>query len=207
MFHIPFHFWTSIISRITRAWLYKAVKDSDCQSNANLTQEDIAVDHPGSLSTGGNFISTARIRSMTGRYCFHRCLSVNISGEGEGTPSRSGWWGVPYPRSRVGGYPIPGLGWGYPIPGRYPGQVLMMGEYPGYPPDQVLMVGGYPSQVWMVGGYPIPGVPQPGLDDGGYPGYPLARSGWWGVPQVPPTSRPGRGTLSPLDGVPPTIKT
>ena len=24
-------------------------------------------------------IFTARIRSMTGRYCFHRCLSVNIS--------------------------------------------------------------------------------------------------------------------------------
>ena len=23
---------------------------------------------------------TSRIRSMTGRYCFHRCLSVNISG-------------------------------------------------------------------------------------------------------------------------------
>ena len=27
-------------------------------------------------------IITARIRSMTGRYCFHRCLSVNISGGG-----------------------------------------------------------------------------------------------------------------------------
>ena len=27
-------------------------------------------------------IVTARIRSMTGRYCFHRCLSVNISGGG-----------------------------------------------------------------------------------------------------------------------------
>ena len=27
-----------------------------------------------------NVIVTARIRSMTGRYCFHRCLSVNISG-------------------------------------------------------------------------------------------------------------------------------
>ena len=25
-------------------------------------------------------IFTGRIRSMTGRYCFHRCLSVNISG-------------------------------------------------------------------------------------------------------------------------------
>ena len=33
-------------------------------------------------------IIIARICSMTGRYCFHRCLSVNISG---GTLSRSGW--------------------------------------------------------------------------------------------------------------------
>ena len=31
---------------------------------------------------GGIDIFTARIRSMTGRYCFHRCLSVNISGGG-----------------------------------------------------------------------------------------------------------------------------
>ena len=29
-----------------------------------------------------SLIITARIRSMTGRYCFHRCLSVNISGGG-----------------------------------------------------------------------------------------------------------------------------
>ena len=31
-------------------------------------------------SFGLQHIITARIRSMTGRYCFHRCLSVNISG-------------------------------------------------------------------------------------------------------------------------------
>ena len=40
-----------------------------------------------------------------GRYCFHRCLSVNISGGGGvgGVPHpRFGWWGR-------GGYPIPGL--------------------------------------------------------------------------------------------------
>ena len=33
-------------------------------------------------------IVTARIRSMTGRYCFHRCLSVNISGGRGGTWSQ-----------------------------------------------------------------------------------------------------------------------
>ena len=80
----------------------------------------------------------------------------------------------------MGGYPIPGLGWG-----GYPVQVWIVGGYPG----QVWMVEGYPSsQVWMVGGYPIPG-----LDGGGYPG-------------TPPPSRPGWGTPPPsrLAGVPPT---
>ena len=37
----------------------------------------------GSNVCGILWIITARIRSMTGRYCFHRCLSVNIS---EGVP-------------------------------------------------------------------------------------------------------------------------
>ena len=66
-------------------------------------------------------IFTARIRSMTGRYCFHRCLSVNISGGGYPVQV---WMvgGIPHPRSGQsggtpsqvwlggGGYPIPGLG-------------------------------------------------------------------------------------------------
>ena len=86
-----------------------------------------------------------------------------------GTPSqvrgvphlRSGWGGVPHPRSRwgvphfksgFGGYPISGWGGtlsqdrGYPIPGQ--------GK------------GGTPSQVWVRGEYPISGL---------------------GVPWVPPT--------------------
>ena len=59
-------------------------------------------------------IVTARVRSLTGRYCFHRCLSVNIGGGGYPIPSlgrgvphpRSGW-GVPHPRSRwEGGTPF-----------------------------------------------------------------------------------------------------
>ena len=78
---------------------------------------------------------TARIGSMTGRYCFHRCLSVNISGRG-GNRSSLGWGG--YPNLGWGGYPklglgVPGpkLGWG--VPGLRSG-------------------GGTPSQVW--GGSP-----------------------------------------------------
>ena len=65
--------------------------------------------------------------------------------------------------------------------------------------------GGYSSQVWMVGGIPRPGlddggIPQEGLDAwGGYPSQVLmvwgrgtpARSGWWGVPWVPPWTRSG----------------
>ena len=44
-------------------------------------------------------------------------------------PARSGWWGVPHPRSGQGGYhPQPGLDGGeYPIPG-------LDGGYLGYPP-------------------------------------------------------------------------
>ena len=45
---------------------------------------------------------TARIRSMTGRYCFHRCLSVNISG------------GVPGLRFLGGGYLVSDFRGGVP---------------------------------------------------------------------------------------------
>ena len=45
-------------------------------------------------------IITVRIRSMTGRYCFHRCLSVNISGGG---PGLGFWGGVPGLRFLGGG--------------------------------------------------------------------------------------------------------
>ena len=63
-------------------------------------------------------IITARIRSMTGRYCFHRCLSVNISGGGypvsgpggEGYPISGSSRGGTRSQVQVGGYPISGLG-------------------------------------------------------------------------------------------------
>ena len=87
-------------------------------------------------------ILTARVRSMReGNIYTWECLSVHhwcgggtpsqvwgdpISGLG-GTPSKvwmggtlSQVWGVPHPRSGWwggGGYLIPGLAWGYPIPG------------------------------------------------------------------------------------------
>ena len=60
-------------------------------------------------------VVTARIRSMTGRYCFHRCLSVNISGGGDlvsdfrggVTWSQIFWGGVP--GLRFSGAGVPGL--------------------------------------------------------------------------------------------------
>ena len=119
------------------------------------------------------------------RYCFHRCLSVNISGGGGVPHPRSGWWGG-YPRSGWLGRGYPRSGWweeGVPqvwMVGRGVPQVWMVRGYPrsgwwgvpGVPPSQVWMVGGGtpgldgglgytpPSQLWMVEGYP--------------------RSGWWG---------------------------
>ena len=75
------------------------------------------------------FLVTAHIHSMMGRYCFHRCLSVNILG---GIPHlRSGWgitpfqvWGVPHVRGvpHVQGDPISG---GTPCP-----RVPYLGRYP-----------------------------------------------------------------------------
>ena len=69
-------------------------------------------------------IITARIRSMTGRYCFHRCLSVNISGGGYLVSDFQGgnlvsdfWGGVPGLRFSGGGYLVSdfrGEG-GYPV--------------------------------------------------------------------------------------------
>ena len=115
---------------------------------------------------GSTIIITARIRSMTGRYCFHRCLSVNISGGGVSCPGLDGR-GVPHPMSgREGGgvlHPRSGQGVPHPRSGRVGGL--------GYPPDQVWM--GYPPGPGM--GYP----PRPGT---GYPPRP-------GMGYPPPPSR------------------
>ena len=91
----------------------------------------------------------------------------------------------------VGGYPIPGLGWG------------------GTPSHG--WGWGYPSQVWMVGGTSSLGVPQPGLYGGGIPGVSSTMCAWWGYPGVPPTIKTwfgypptlGWGTPQTWNGVPP----
>ena len=65
---------------------------------------------------------TARVRSTTGWYCFHRCLSVHTRGQG-----------VPQGR-----HPLARSGWGHPkvgtplpVQGRYPsGKVRMWGGAP-----------------------------------------------------------------------------
>ena len=109
--------------------------------------------------------------------------------------------GVPHPRSRGRGYPVPG-------PGGTPSQV--QGGYsipgPGGTPSQVQ--GGTPSQVQGVPhprsgvgwGYPIPGpggYPVPGW---GYPPPPYLDLGW-----DTPLPRPGMGypPYPAWDGVPP----
>ena len=103
-------------------------------------------------------IITVRVRTYDGRLCFHRCVSVQLSG------------GVPHSRSGRGGIPIPGLagGGGTPSqvwPGGYPSKVWLGGGTP----SQVWSGGVPPDQVWM--GYPPgPGTgsppPRPGT---GYP--------------------------------------
>ena len=83
---------------------------------------------------------TDRVRSMTGRLCFDKCLSICLSTLGGGgypgqvqtrgsaTPARSSWWGTP-----ARGYPTSGTPcrtWprgtpagGYPCKGGTPPQV------------------------------------------------------------------------------------
>ena len=97
-------------------------------------------------------IVTACVRTYDGRLCFHRCVSVQLSGGGV--------------------YPIPGLdgGGGYPIPGLggWGG-----GEVPH--PRSGWWRGDTPSQVWMVGGnqgtphHPDLGYPPPSRPEMGYP--------------------------------------
>ena len=111
---------------------------------------------------------------------------VWMVGWGGVTPARSWWWGggvTPARSGWWGGLPHPRSG-GVPQPG------LDGGGVPHH------RSGGYPDQVWMVGGLPHPRL-------GGTP----ARSGWWGVPGVPPWARSGWWGVLPLppwlDGVPP----
>ena len=133
-----------------------------------------------------DLVITARVRSTTGRYCFHRCLSVHRGGRGGRYPPRG-----------VGGYPGPGTP---PPPGgeggvRVPPRGVPRSGYPpggggsGYPPGGVRFPpwGGYPGP-----GTPPGGVPRSGTPPGGYPGPGTPPGGV----QVPPTGgvpRPPRG--------------
>ena len=78
---------------------------------------------------------TARVHSTTGRYCFHRCLSVHMGrtpspshNTSTGPMSCSGGTPVTDPRSLPGGTPVPDMG--TPPP---PSQVRM-GYSPALPP-------------------------------------------------------------------------
>ena len=142
-----------------------------------------------------SFIFTARVRSTTGRHCFHRCLSVhrggysypimlcNISQNAMGQPG-----GIPF-QVQPGGVPC------QVKPGGYPGRGGTLAGAAGGVPCQVQLGGGTLARgVPWLGGYPgrggtlagevpwLEGVPWPG----GYPGrggtlaggYP----GWGGYP-------------------------
>ena len=151
-------------------------------------------------------ILTARIRRMTGRYCFQfvsphpggypipihpRSLSIPVRG------------GVPNPALDGGGTPIqpwmggyPNLGWGGTLsPGGYPDPALDGGGTP-------TLDRGVP-QPWM-GGYPISrGVPRSSLGQGGTStldrGVPRPWMG--GYPNL------GRGVPHPMSGgVPPSAR-
>ena len=122
----------------------------------------------------GKVIFTARVRTYDGRSCFHRCVSVQLSGgAGGGYPIPSLGRGVPHPRSGQGGvtpshfqggtpsqvqggYPIPCLGGGSPsqVQGGTPFQVQGQYPIPGLGGTLSQFQGGYP--ISGPGGYPIP---------------------------------------------------
>ena len=130
---------------------------------------------------------TARVRSTTGRYCFHRCFSVHRGG------------GYPYPimlcnisqnamgQRGGGGVPDRVPPWGG---GTWPGKAQEStppgGYLTGYPP------GGVPD--WV----PPPGVPDRVPPGGGYlTGYPPRGGTWPGTPQGVPDRVPPRGGTWP----------
>ena len=132
---------------------------------------------------------TARVRSTTGRYCFHRCLSVHRGGYPYPimlcniSQNAMGQWGGTWPGTPLGvpdwvppggtwlgtppGYPPGGYLTGYPPGGTWLG--TPPGDLTGYPPGGDLT--GYPGG--YLTGYPPRGVPDRVPPQGGYlTGYP-----------------------------------
>ena len=159
---------------------------------------------PSATATVKKLIITARVRSTTGRYCFHRCLSVH----GGGVPiSHNALQHFPECHGAAGGYLT-----GYPPRGG----VYLTGYPPGGGPDWVPPRGG----VYLTG-YPPPGgcVPDWVPPPGGVPDWVPPRGGVYltGYPpggcvpdRVPPpggylTGSPPGGYLtgSPPGGVVP----
>ena len=198
--------------------------DGDCQYHQSIwlieaLQLGSANDGAFLIWSGGDF--TARIRRMGEGTVFSLFVSSHLDPGGGGVPQPGLDVGGGYPSQVwvVGGVPQPGLDGGGGVPqsgldggeGGYPSQVWMVeGSTParswwGGTLARSWWLGGYPGQVLMVGV-----VPRPGLDGGGYPRYPLARSGWWGVPGVPPyhvwMGYPLTGWGTPMTGwsTPPT---
>ena len=140
---------------------------------------------------------TARVRTYDGRLCFHRCVSVQLSGRGYPVPNLDR--GVPHPRSGWGG--TPGLAGGYLRSGWGVPQVWLGGT-----PSQVCLVG-TPSQVWprgitpsQVRGYPISCCVSQGTPHT-WDGVSLLHRPGTGYP---PHLNLGWGTPHTWDGAPPT---
>ena len=87
-------------------------------------------------------VITARVHTYDGRLCFHRCVSVQLSG----------------------GYPVPSLGGG--VPHLRSGQGGTPSQVGGYPISGLVLVP-HPRSCWGVGGLRVPharsgwGVPHP----------------------------------------------
>ena len=122
---------------------------------------------------------TARVRTYDGRLCFHRCVSVQLSGAG-GTPSKVWLGGGGTPSQVYPGYPPDQVWIGYP-PQTWDGEPPTPDLGQGTPPGPGM--GNHPPQTWdrvppldLGWGTPPPptwdGEPPPLTWDGGTPPRP-----------------------------------
>ena len=120
-------------------------------------------------------IVTVRVRSKTGKYCFHRCLSVHIPGgypsdwsqvpSRGNTPARSWWWG----------------GGGVPQPGQETVTLTRSGWGTSPARDGVFPQTG--------GGVPPPGMGYPQARKGYPPGWGSRWNTWYAAGAMPLVSR------------------
>ena len=111
------------VTKLTIVSVFNAMRNMECRKTLKLNAVNIIINVDVTVLRFSNVsrikqkVITARIPKGWGRYCFHRCLSIHISGVGYPLPS---WWGYPIlpnggctPSFKMGGYPHPrsGQGW------------------------------------------------------------------------------------------------